>query len=174
MYTPDLMTNSLSIERPLRRLEPVSAAAAVKRDRRAETEAVRAAINRHIGRRVRSIRIARGRTQAELGEALGLTNQQVQKYEKGANGLSFERLWLMARYFDIDVHYFLDDMWDAAAIAFEDRSTAPAGAEPPQYPRLRLKSAPGCPTRRPSRKAMGAAAPPTDPYRSPAENLSRS
>jgi transcriptional regulator with XRE-family HTH domain len=133
------MTNSLSIERPPRGRERPAPPAASKWLIRAETAAVREAINRHIGRRIRAIRVARARTQAQLGEALGLTNQQVQKYEKGANGLTFERLWVMARYFDIDVYYFLDGMWDAAAIAVEPGSAAPVEADP--NPRLRLNAA---------------------------------
>jgi transcriptional regulator with XRE-family HTH domain len=131
------MANSLSIERPPRaRRRP--APSVFKSDRRAEMEVVRGAINHHIGRRIRAIRVARGRTQQELGLALGLTNQQVQKYEKGANGLTFERLWLTARYFDIDVYYFLDGVWDAAAVALEVQSPTLPEAEP--HRRLRLNA----------------------------------
>lgn len=97
----------------------------------------RDAINVHVGSRVRALRISQGKTQVALGEALGLTNQQVQKYEKGANSLNLERLWLISRYLDVDLGYLLEGI-EAAALSAEFGNTA---AEPVTYRRLRLEVA---------------------------------
>jgi transcriptional regulator with XRE-family HTH domain len=71
-------------------------------------------INAHIGARLRALRLACGKTQVELGEVLGLSNQQVQKYEKGVNSLNLERVWMISRYFGVDIAYFLDGLDEAA------------------------------------------------------------
>ncbi len=54
-------------------------------------------VDRHVGRRVVEKRMALGHTQTDLAKALGLTFQQIQKYEKGANRISASKLWDMAR-----------------------------------------------------------------------------
>ena len=54
-------------------------------------------IDRHIGRQLRRFREARGYSQATMGRAIGLSFQQIQKYESGANRLSASRLILLAR-----------------------------------------------------------------------------
>ncbi len=69
-------------------------------------------IDVHVGARVRLRRTLLGITQEKLGEALGLTFQQVQKYERGANRVSASRLFDMARVLDVPVGYFFDDMSD--------------------------------------------------------------
>ncbi|MEW5728483.1 MAG: helix-turn-helix transcriptional regulator [Pseudomonadota bacterium] len=69
-------------------------------------------IDVHVGARVRLRRTLLGITQEKLGEALGLTFQQVQKYERGANRVSASRLFDMARVLDVPVSYFFDDMSD--------------------------------------------------------------
>ncbi|WP_426954240.1 helix-turn-helix domain-containing protein [Muricoccus radiodurans] len=66
-------------------------------------------IDAHVGSRVRQQRILIGMTQAELGLALGLTYQQVQKYERGTNRLSVQRLVDLARALNVSVGYFVDD-----------------------------------------------------------------
>ncbi|CAN5250680.1 helix-turn-helix transcriptional regulator [soil metagenome] len=63
-------------------------------------------VDRHVGRRVCEKRIALGYNQTELAQALGLTFQQVQKYEKGANRISSSKLWDIARFLKVDVAYF--------------------------------------------------------------------
>lgn len=50
----------------------------------------------HVGRRIRALREARGISQEKLGEAIGLTFQQIQKYEKGANRISVGKLHAIA------------------------------------------------------------------------------
>ncbi|EPY01672.1 transcriptional regulator [Magnetospirillum fulvum MGU-K5] len=52
-------------------------------------------------------------SQEKLGEAIGLTFQQVQKYERGANRIGASRLFDLARVLDVPVSYFFDDMSDA-------------------------------------------------------------
>jgi transcriptional regulator with XRE-family HTH domain len=59
-----------------------------------------------IGHRVRALRIARRLSQAELGKALGVSFQQVQKYEKGVNRVSAGRLQRVAELFEVPVTSF--------------------------------------------------------------------
>ena len=58
-------------------------------------------IDRHVGSRVRMRRVILGMRPGELGEALGLTFQQVQKYEKGANQIGASRLQQISRTLDV-------------------------------------------------------------------------
>jgi transcriptional regulator with XRE-family HTH domain len=60
-----------------------------------------------VGRRVRVERIARGLSQTELGNRIGVTFQQVQKYESGANRISIGRLTRIGQLFGVDVTYLL-------------------------------------------------------------------
>lgn len=63
-------------------------------------------VDRHVGKRVCEKRVQLGHNQGDLGRALGLTFQQIQKYEKGANRISASKLWQIARFFDVDIAYF--------------------------------------------------------------------
>jgi len=63
-------------------------------------------IDLHVGVGIRSLREARRLTQAELAQKLGITTQQVQKYESGANRVSASRLYDIAQVFDVKVSYF--------------------------------------------------------------------
>jgi len=54
-------------------------------------------------------------SQESLGEAIGLTFQQVQKYERGANRVGASRLWDLSRVLDVPVSYFFDDMDDGVS-----------------------------------------------------------
>jgi transcriptional regulator with XRE-family HTH domain len=69
-------------------------------------------IDVHVGSRVRLRRSLLGWSQEKLGETLGLTFQQVQKYERGANRISASRLYDIARVLDVPVAFFFDDMSD--------------------------------------------------------------
>jgi transcriptional regulator with XRE-family HTH domain len=64
----------------------------------------------HVGARVRLRRTMLGMSQEKLGEALGLTFQQVQKYERGANRVGASRLWEMSRVLDVPVSYFFEEL----------------------------------------------------------------
>ncbi|KUL95043.1 Cro/Cl family transcriptional regulator [Bosea sp. WAO] len=65
-------------------------------------------IDRHVGARVRMRRMLAGVSQEKLGEALGLTFQQVQKYEKGANRISASRLQQIAQMLEVPVSFFFE------------------------------------------------------------------
>src|ERR1700744_5629051 len=67
-------------------------------------------IDVHVGSRVRLRRTLLGMSQERLGEALGLTFQQVQKYERGANRIGASRLFDLARVFAVPVSFFFEDM----------------------------------------------------------------
>ncbi len=67
-------------------------------------------IDVHVGSRVRLRRTLRGMSQEKLGEAIGLTFQQVQKYERGANRIGASRLYDLSRVLDVPVSFFFDDM----------------------------------------------------------------
>jgi len=69
-------------------------------------------IDVHVGARVRLRRTLLGMSQEKLGEALGLTFQQVQKYERGANRIGSSRLFDLSRVLDVPVSFFFDDMSD--------------------------------------------------------------
>ena len=67
-------------------------------------------IDVHVGSRVRLRRTLLGLNQTQLGEKLGITYQQVQKYEQGVNRISASRLYQMTRILDVPVSFFFDDM----------------------------------------------------------------
>ncbi len=66
----------------------------------------------HVGARVRLRRTLLGMSQEKLGEAIGLTFQQVQKYERGANRVGASRLYDLSRVLEVPVSFFFDDMPD--------------------------------------------------------------
>lgn len=74
-------------------------------------------IDVHVGARVRLRRTLLGMSQEKLGEAIGLTFQQVQKYERGFNRISASRLFKLSQVLDVPVSFFLDDMDEATANA---------------------------------------------------------
>ncbi len=69
-----------------------------------------ARINEHVGQRLKARRIVMGMTQSDLAEATGVSYQQVQKYESGANRISAGRLYEIARKLDVDVPYFYEGL----------------------------------------------------------------
>lgn len=64
----------------------------------------------HVGSRVRLRRTLLGLSQEKLGEAVGLTFQQIQKYERGANRIGASRLYHLSRVLDVPVSFFFEDM----------------------------------------------------------------
>ncbi len=64
----------------------------------------------HVGARVKQRRKLLGLTQTNLGDAIGLTFQQVQKYERGVNRIGASRLPALARVLDVPVNFFFEDM----------------------------------------------------------------
>ncbi len=67
-------------------------------------------VDGHVGRRIRERRREIGMSQAKLGNALGVTFQQVQKYEVGVNRVAAGRLWDMAKALEVDVTYFFESI----------------------------------------------------------------
>ncbi len=67
-------------------------------------------IDVHVGARLRQRRTLLGMSQTTLGDAIGLTFQQVQKYERGANRISASRLFALSRLLDVPIQHFFDDM----------------------------------------------------------------
>jgi len=109
-------------------------------------------VDRHVGRRVCEKRLSLGFNQSDLGRALGLTFQQIQKYEKGANRISASKLWDIARFFKVDIGYFFEGLGDAQPGVAEEgaafqhdfpatRHTIEAARLLPQLPVARQKLA---------------------------------
>src|SRR5262245_5025487 len=67
-------------------------------------------IDRHVGNRVRMRRLMIGMSQEKLGELLGITFQQVQKYEKGSNRVSASRLYYLGQILGVPVQFFYDEL----------------------------------------------------------------
>src|SRR5579863_6558240 len=65
-------------------------------------------IDKHVGARVRMRRLILGMSQGKLGEALDVTFQQIQKYEKGANRIGASRLQQLARVLDVAPAFFFE------------------------------------------------------------------
>lgn len=93
-------------------------------------------IDVHVGSRIRLRRTLLGMSQQKLGEAIGLTFQQVQKYERGTNRVGSSRMFELARVLDVPVSYFFEEMGSDVAArgrqhAFGIASESPAtGADP--------------------------------------------
>lgn len=64
----------------------------------------------HVGGRVRLRRMLLGMSQDKLGEALGLTFQQIQKYEKGINRIGASRVFEISKILDVPIQFFYDDL----------------------------------------------------------------
>jgi transcriptional regulator with XRE-family HTH domain len=84
-------------------------------------------IDVHVGGRVRLQRMLLGVSQEKLGERLGLTFQQIQKYEKGVNRIGASRLFDLAQVLGVPIQFFYDDapagdMATATAAGFADKT----------------------------------------------------
>ena len=100
-------------------------------------------VDKHVGSRVRMRRMVLGMSQEKLGRALGLTFQQVQKYEKGANRIGASRLQHIARILQVPVAFFFDGA-PASAESLATESLADTEALPsPAYLSDFLASADG-------------------------------
>lgn len=73
-------------------------------------------IDIHVGNRIRLRRTLLGMSQQKLGEAIGLTFQQVQKYERGTNRVGSSRMFELSRVLDVPVAYFFEEMGADTAI----------------------------------------------------------
>ena len=64
--------------------------------------------NRHLGSKLRMRRLAMGLTQTKVAQAINVTFQQIQKYEKGTNGISSLRIMQLANFLQVPVVYFFE------------------------------------------------------------------
>ena len=65
--------------------------------------------NRHLGSKLRMRRLALGLTQTKVAQAINVTFQQIQKYEKGTNGISSLRIMQLSTFLKVPVVYFFED-----------------------------------------------------------------
>ena len=68
--------------------------------------------NKHLGAKLRMRRLSLGLTQTKVANAINVTFQQIQKYEKGTNGVSSSRLMQLAIFLKVPVNYFYEDYAD--------------------------------------------------------------
>jgi len=73
------------------------------------------AVDRHVGARIRMQRMVGGLSQTKLGKAVGITFQQVQKYEKGTNRVSASRLQRIAKVLEVMPDFFFEEAQAKAA-----------------------------------------------------------
>jgi transcriptional regulator with XRE-family HTH domain len=93
-------------------------------------------IDKHIGSRVRARRIMLGMSQEKLADALGLTFQQVQKYEKGVNRIGASRLLHIAGILDVSIEFFFEGIPGLRAGGFADDSLVADFLTKPESDRL--------------------------------------
>jgi transcriptional regulator with XRE-family HTH domain len=89
-------------------------------------------IDIHVGSRVRLRRTLLGMSQEKLGNALGLTFQQIQKYERGANRIGSSRLYRLSKIMDIPVSFFFEEIPDGIIDQGEGFSEDAVGYEADQ------------------------------------------
>ena len=65
--------------------------------------------NKHLGAKLRMRRLALGLTQTKVAQAINVTFQQIQKYEKGTNGVSSNRLMQLSQFLKVPIIYFFED-----------------------------------------------------------------
>ncbi len=84
-------------------------------------------VDEYVGKRVRQRRWMVGLSQQQLGEAVGIKFQQIQKYETGMNRVSASRLWDIAAVLDVPVTFFFDG-YDGTSLNI-DSAQAKAGGQ---------------------------------------------
>ena len=65
--------------------------------------------NKHLGNKLKMRRLSLGLTQTKVAKAINVTFQQIQKYEKGTNGVSSNRLLQLSNYLKVPIDYFFED-----------------------------------------------------------------
>ena len=71
-----------------------------------------AQLNQHLGKKLRLRRTSLGLTQTQVAKAINVTFQQIQKYEKGTNGVSSARLLQLSSFLKVPIKYFFEDYQD--------------------------------------------------------------
>ena len=90
-------------------------------------------IDGHVGARVRLRRTLLGMSQTDLGDTLGLSFQQVQKYERGTNRISASRLYDLSRVLDVSIEHLFEDMAPAVAANSPAAKKSGKAKKPPGY-----------------------------------------
>ena len=78
--------------------------------------------NIHLGKKLRLRRLSLGLTQTKVAQAINVTFQQIQKYEKGTNGVSSNRLMQLSEFLKVPIIYFFEDFKDFKNIATGESS----------------------------------------------------
>ena len=78
--------------------------------------------NVHLGKKLRLRRLSLGLTQTKVAQAINVTFQQIQKYEKGTNGVSSNRLMQLSQFLKVPIIYFFEDYKDFKDISSEDNN----------------------------------------------------
>jgi transcriptional regulator with XRE-family HTH domain len=68
--------------------------------------------NSHLGKKLRLRRLSLGLTQTKVAQAINVTFQQIQKYEKGTNGVSSSRLMQLSKFLNVPITYFYEEFKD--------------------------------------------------------------
>ena len=79
-------------------------------------------LNQHLGKQLRARRSALGLTQTQVARAINVTFQQIQKYEKGTNGVSSGRLLQLSNFLKVPVKYFFEDFKDFQNLDTQEKS----------------------------------------------------
>ena len=77
--------------------------------------------NKHLGNKLKMRRLALGLTQTKVAKAINVTFQQIQKYEKGINGVSSIRLLQLSNYLKVPINYFFEDFIEYSGV--QDKTT---------------------------------------------------
>jgi transcriptional regulator with XRE-family HTH domain len=88
-------------------------------------------INKEVGKRLKFLRTIRGLSQEELGEVIGVTFQQIQKYEKGLNSIKASKLYAIAQHLNVPVEQFfaaMDEAMSAQDNTYGDMHDTPSEA----------------------------------------------
>ena len=81
--------------------------------------------NIHLGKKLRMRRLSLGLTQTKVAKAINVTFQQIQKYEKGTNGVSSSRLMQLAIFLKVPVNYFYEDYMDQKGSETSSNESSP-------------------------------------------------
>ena len=84
--------------------------------------------NIHLGKKLRMRRLSLGLTQTKVAQAINVTFQQIQKYEKGTNGVSSNRLMQLSQFLKVPIIYFFEDYKE-----FKDISSGEENSEDLNY-----------------------------------------
>lgn len=98
--------------------------------RKGDTEGLPSQLDIYVGNRLRMRRTILGLSQTELGQKLGLTFQQIQKYEQGLNRIGSSRLYELSKILKISIAYFFEDLEDVDSLNGEDLGSIDVKQDP--------------------------------------------